>query len=933
MKLSYRLKRVCGSVYNNGNIIFTADGNSVLSPVGNRVTVFDLLQHTCITLPFESRKNIKRLCVSNNGKFLIVVDIDGHALFINYPRRVILHRFHFKRSVKDIRFSPNDEMFAVTFGHGCQIWKTPSIAREFSPLTLMRTIGGHHDDTICLDWSVDSTSIIMGSKDLSARIFYRVNSKNMAMTVLSGHRDRLVGTFFDKDGDTAFTVARDGAVFTWLFEYGDRIPIEQRKKNNESNNDSNYDSDEGDIANKKKLKANEDEDQLIMKTKRGGKWVLSEREFLWEPHTEVNSAAFNKTSKLLVVGFNVGVFGIYEMPGCVNIHKLSVSHQSLNTASINLSGEWIALGSSRLGQLLVWEWQSETYVLKQQGHLYGLNALDISNDGQYMATGGEDSKVKLWNSSSGFCFITFSEHMAPVTGVKFVGKGAGKAILSCSLDGTVRAYDLLRYKNFRTLTTSTPVQFTSLAVDSSGEVVCAGALDPFNIYVWSLQTGQLLDILAGHEGPIACLDFSSGGSSTLASGSWDGTLKLWDVYQNECIETMEHGCDVLAICYRPDGREICTATTNGNLTFWDVESGAQLGVIEGRRDISGGRLNTDFTTAENSSRSKHFTAIAYTADGTCILAGGRSKYACIYAISSKTLVKKFQLSHNRSLEGIVDELNSSRLIDGINLDNLAAGDNSDDEHLAVNVLPGSSKDGSRLTRPDILSSACKFFPTGREFSIATTQGLQVFSLDDAILFAPTDLDIAITPQAVDSALLKQDYSLAVNMALHLGEQVVLKRAIDGIVTDAISLVVKSIDVRMLRSLLKFLSEEIVASRHVEYYLSWCWEIIRTHGAVLQLDSMPYRESLRSLVRAISSHEKEILNACDENQFSLSFLLTQVLNNDIKLINNDNNEINKDINNKIFGEKNSTDVAEIEVVNVIEEIIPDKKRKKGKLNNK
>jgi periodic tryptophan protein 2 len=93
----------------------------------------------------------------------------------------------------------------------------------------------------------------------------------------------------------------------------------------------------------------------------------------------------------------------------------------------------------------------------------------------------------------------------------------GKAVLSCSLDGTVRAHDLLRYRNFRTLTTPTPVQLISLAVDSSGEIVCAGSLDPFDIYVWSLQTGRLLDILSGHEGPIACLDFSLT-SSTLASG-------------------------------------------------------------------------------------------------------------------------------------------------------------------------------------------------------------------------------------------------------------------------------------------------------------------------------------------------------------------------------------------------------------------------------
>lgn len=70
---------------------------------------------------------------------------------------------------------------------------------------------------------------------------------------------------------------------------------------------------------------------------------------------------------------------------------------------------------------------------------------------QLIATGGEDSKVKLWSTSSGFSHVTFSAHTAPVTGLAFL-PGSGQALLSCSLDGTVRAHDLIRYKNFRTLT-------------------------------------------------------------------------------------------------------------------------------------------------------------------------------------------------------------------------------------------------------------------------------------------------------------------------------------------------------------------------------------------------------------------------------------------------------------------------------------------------
>lgn len=216
---------------------------------------------------------------------------------------------------------------------------------------------------------------------------------------------------------------------------------------------------------------------------------------------------------------------------------------------------------------------------------------------------------------------------------------------------------------------------------------------------------------------MACLDFSKGGAM-LASGSWDGTLKLWDVYKNSCIETMEHGCDVLAVAFRPDGKEVCTTATNGIIYFWDTENGSQVSTIEGRRDISGGRLSTDARTADNSARSKYFTSVSYTADGSCIIAGGYSKYVCIYAVLTGALVKKFQMSYNRSLDGLLDEIRSDRMIDGVVLDTLPDVE-SDDDGAGYSVLPGAQArrrrdDGTRSTKPTIYCSAVKFSPTGHE---------------------------------------------------------------------------------------------------------------------------------------------------------------------------------------------------------------------------
>ena len=47
-----------------------------------------------------------------------------------------------------------------------------------------------------------------------------------------------------------------------------------------------------------------------------------------------------------------------------------------------------------------------------------------------------------------------------------------------------------------------------------------------------------------------------------------------------------------------------------------------------------------------------FTSLCYTADGRCILAGGRSKFICIYNVAHQILLKKFQISRNRAFDGM-----------------------------------------------------------------------------------------------------------------------------------------------------------------------------------------------------------------------------------------------------------------------------------------
>ena len=213
------------------------------------------------------------------------------------------------------------------------------------------------------------------------------------------------------------------------------------------------------------------------------------------------------------------------------------------------------------------------------------------------------------------------------------------------MDGTVRAYDLVKYRNFRVLYPNKPTQFNSLAVDSSGDLIVAGALDPFNLYVWSLRTGQLVDILNGHTGPISSLCFSPSGGAMLVSGSWDHTVRTWDIFEKKgSVDTLTHPSEVLAVDFHPNNKDLVATTLGGQIYTWSAMEGNLIGIIDCKADIAGGRMREERVTARKSTRNKHFNTIAVSPNGEFVIGGGNSKNICLYDMRYRLLMRRFAVT-------------------------------------------------------------------------------------------------------------------------------------------------------------------------------------------------------------------------------------------------------------------------------------------------
>ena len=72
----------------------------------------------------------------------------------------------------------------------------------------------------------------------------------------------------------------------------------------------------------------------------------------------------------------------------------------------------------------------------------------------------------------------------------------------------------------------------------------------------------------------------------------------------------------------------------------------------------------DRNTAKSSTKNKHFTSVDLSPNGEFVIGGGNSKNICLYDIRNKVMLKRFAITQNRSLDGVLVKLNSKNMKEG-----------------------------------------------------------------------------------------------------------------------------------------------------------------------------------------------------------------------------------------------------------------------------
>ncbi|XP_059148548.1 WD repeat-containing protein 38-like [Physella acuta] len=169
------------------------------------------------------------------------------------------------------------------------------------------------------------------------------------------------------------------------------------------------------------------------------------------------------------------------------------------------------------------------------GHKDEVNCISYSPDFQFMVTGSDDKRVRIFNVKTKVCIIALKGHESAIKSVAV--SQCSKYIASGSFDKTARIWRTCNGSCIHILQ-GHKKSVEHVAFSPGAIYLCTGSWDRTAI-LWCTQTGYRLRLLQGHEGLVQSVAFSHD-LKFLASGSWDFTVRVWTLNHRVYRKTLEH---------------------------------------------------------------------------------------------------------------------------------------------------------------------------------------------------------------------------------------------------------------------------------------------------------------------------------------------------------------------------------------------------------